>query len=105
MTDLCTTNSLSTKTTATSQTTLEGITNDLVVSNDASNTVTCGFAGGCHRVVEAPGLTASIIAGRARIDVCGRECVLDESASTATEAACEIPYIQSLSSIESFYII
>ena len=105
MTDLCTANSLYSKTMATSETTLVGISNDLVVSNDASKTVTCGFAGGCHRIIEAPGLTASIIAGRARIDVCGRECVLDEAASSSTEAACEIPYIQSLSSIEDFYII
>jgi hypothetical protein len=105
MSTLCTDNSLQTSIYATSTTSLEGITNDLVVSNDASNTVTCGFAGGCHRIIEAPGLTASMKANRARVDVCGFECVLDESASTDTQAACEVPYIQTLASIEQFHII
>ena len=105
MAAMCTANSLKTSQIATSATALEGISNAFTVSNDASNTVTCGFAGGCHRTVEAPGLTASIKAGRANIKVCGRECVLDESASSASEARCEVPYIQSLASIETFHII
>ena len=105
MSTLCSDNSLQTQIYATLATDLQGIINDLVVSNDGSNTVTCGFAGGCHRIIEAPGLTASMKANRARVDVCGFECVLDESASTASYAACEVPYIQTLSSIEQFHII
>ena len=30
-----------------------GLENPLEVTNDASQTVNCGYAGGCHRVIEA----------------------------------------------------
>ena len=83
---------------------IEGIANPLEITNDASQTLSCGYAGGCHRTIEGRGLATSMQANRAEVKVCGRPCILDEAMSTSSEVHCEVPAIQSTGSLESFEI-
>ena len=78
-----------------------GVANPLVVTGETAG-LTCSFAGGCEYRVTAAGLTTSIKAGLAEIQVCGKTCTLSEGASSATEAACELPYVQSTASLDEF---
>jgi hypothetical protein len=74
-----------------------GITNALLVTSEASGLV-CSHAGGCVHTVTAEGLTSDIKGGKATIRVCGKECTLREDLSTASEAHCELPSIQTIGS-------
>ena len=47
--------------------TVVGLDNALVVSNDASKSLQCSYAGGCIRTIEGKGLATSIQAGRAEV--------------------------------------
>jgi hypothetical protein len=80
---------------------LTGITNALVVTAESSGAA-CSFAGGCTHVVTAEGLTTDIKGGKATIRVCGRECTLREDLSSASEAHCAVPFVQTIGSRASF---
>jgi hypothetical protein len=62
------------------------------------------FGGGAEQIIAAPGLKASILAGKAKVEVCGRPCVLLEALSTADQVVCETPAIQTTASVNEFTI-
>jgi len=56
----------------------------------------CSFAGGCSYEITGPGVTSSLKApqtdiAKNRVEVCGKECVLDVANSDATKASCKVP--------------
>jgi len=77
-------------------------TNPLSITSAAERNVVSSFAGGRRLVIDAKGLATNMQANRASIKVCGKECVFDASNSDAATVACDVPYIDTLNSIESF---
>lgn len=80
-----------------------GITNPLVVTAETSG-LTSSFAGGNLFSVTAEGLTTDIKNNRAQIQVCEKECKLSED-STDAEAKCELPFIQTIGSRNTFTLV
>jgi hypothetical protein len=81
-----------------------GITNPLVVSAEPMS-LTCSFAGGCIYTASAEGLTTDIKEGKAQIQVCGKECTIREDLSSDAEAHCELPFIQTIGSRDTFTLV
>lgn len=61
----------------------------------SSSSVTCSFQGGCEYEVVGNGLTAAIQGDSSsnKINVCERECVIDEAQSTSTSTICTLPSV------------
>jgi len=62
------------------------------------------FGGGAEQIIQAPGLKASILAGTAKVEICGRPCVMIEAQSDADQVVCETPAIQTTASVSQFTI-
>lgn len=62
------------------------------------------FGGGAEQTIQAPGLKASILAGKAKVEICGRPCVMTEALSTSDQVVCETPSIQTTASVSQFTI-
>ena len=77
------------------------VANPLTVTGETAG-LTCSHAGGCTYEITAAGLTTTLKAGLAEIEVCGKTCTLFEEASSAEVAACELPYIQTSASLDEF---
>jgi hypothetical protein len=81
------------------------VTNTLSVTASTEN-LSCSFQGGCPYTVTANGLTSTISGdSSSRIDVCGRECVLDATASTSTATTCTLPYVSTAYSASEYSIV
>ena len=81
------------------------ITNELSVT-DSSSALSCSFQGGCPYTVSANGLFSTLQASETSyIEVCGNECVLDETASSAGEAVCTLPYVSTAFSAANYDIV
>ena len=108
MTDICyaSTTKITNKLMVAGPSTAIEIANPLTVTNDASHALSCSFAGGCLRTIEAKGLKTSLDNGLAEINVCGRPCIADNDISNSNESQvkCAVPSIQSLASNDLFFI-
>ena len=81
------------------------ITNELSVT-DSTIGLKCSFQGGCPYTVTANGLFSTLQASEtSKIEVCGNECLLDETASSAEEAVCILPYVSTAYSAAEYDIV
>ena len=81
------------------------LTNALSVTASTAS-LSCSFQGGCPYTVTANGLTSTISGdSTSYIEVCGRECVLDTTASTSTAATCTLPYVSTAYSASEYSIV
>jgi hypothetical protein len=72
----------------------------------STENLSCSFQGGCSYTVTANGLTSTISGDSSSyVDVCGRECVLDSTASTSTAATCTLPYVSTAYSASTYSIV
>ena len=80
------------------------LTNTLSIGAGASG-LSCSFAGGCVYTVDGNGIAGAIQGNDSNmITVCGNECALDLSASTAGQAACRLPPLATSYSAGTFDI-
>ena len=81
------------------------ITNELSVT-DSTSGLSCSFQGGCEYAVSASGLFSTLFASdSSKIEVCGNECILNESASGSGEAICTLPYVSTAYSAAEYDIV
>lgn len=64
----------------------------------------CSFAGGCSYMIAADGLYSALKNTKNLIDVCGSQCVVDDTQSSQTMTVCKLPSIATSSSIANFQI-
>lgn len=78
---------------------------DHTIEVTSTSMVECSFAGGCQYEIGAQGLTATLMSSTDNtVEVCGTQCVLDESISTADVAVCVVPSLATTYSVEQFKI-
>ena len=81
------------------------ITNAVVVSASTSD-LSCSFQGGCTYEVTSNGLKSTLKANVAnKIDVCGRSCEMDETASNASKVVCSLPLVATTYSAKNYKVI
>jgi len=99
---LCTTATVQNKLVAGKDVAYAGPTNAISVTSGAERNAISSFAGGRRLLIDAKGLTTSMQNNRASIKVCGKECAFDLTNSDASTAACDVPFIDTLTSIAQF---
>lgn len=71
----------------------------------SSQGLSCSWNGNCAYEVTASGLSKSLEAATNTIEVCGNECTLDKTASTAAKAVCRLPALATTYSAKTFQIV
>ena len=74
------------------------------VSVTASSTgLECSFQGGCAYEITSNGLKATLKGSSTdKIDVCGRDCVMDEAASSPSKVVCQLPLVPTTYAVTNY---
>ena len=73
---------------------------------DSTSGLSCSFQGGCPYTITAAGLTATFIGDETNsINVCGNPCTIDTDASDADQMTCNLPYVSTAYSADTFEIV